>query len=99
MTEATIFAAALDRTDPTDRAAFLSEACAGDNRLRRRVEALLKAHAEPDEILDAPPSHSSTVDYTRITEEPGSMIGPYKLKEQIGEGGFGLVFVAEQQEP
>ena len=99
MTEATIFAAALDRTDPADRAAFLADACSGDAKLRRRVESLLKAHAEPDEILDAPPRNSGTIDYAPITEGPGSMIGPYKLKEQIGEGGFGLVFVAEQQEP
>ena len=99
MTEATIFAAALDRTDPADRAAFLADACAGDDRLRRRVEALLKAHAQPDEILDAPPRNSGTIDYAPINERPGTMIGPYKLMEQIGEGGFGLVFVAEQQQP
>src|SRR5271166_5134428 len=96
MNEATIFAAALDRTDPMERAAFLTEACAGDDKLRRRVEALLKAHAEPDEILDAPPRNPSTADYAPIS---GTMVGPYKLMEQIGEGGFGLVFVAEQQQP
>ncbi len=99
MSEATIFAAALDRTDPADRTAFLAEACAGDEKLRRRVDALLKAHAEPDEVLDAPSPRNGTIDYAPITEKPGTMIGPYKLKEQIGEGGFGLVFVAEQQEP
>jgi hypothetical protein len=52
MTEATIFIAALDKPTEAERAAFLAEACAGDERLRRRVEALLRAHAEPDEILD-----------------------------------------------
>ena len=89
-----------DRTDLKERAAFLKEACAGDDKsCRRRVEALLKAHAEPDEILDSPPRNSGTLDYAPLTEKPGSMVGPYKLKEQIGEGGFGVVFVAEQQEP
>ncbi len=52
MTEATIFIAALDKPTEAERAAFLAEACAGDERLRRRVEALLRAHAEPDDILD-----------------------------------------------
>ena len=52
------------------------------------------------EFLESPaPGPASTIDYAPISEKPGSMIGPYKLKEQIGEGGFGLVFVAEQQEP
>ena len=99
MSEATIFAAALEKADPAERAAYLAEACGDDARLRRRIEALLKAHAEPDEILDAPVQHNQTLDYASNTEKPGSMIGPYKLKEQIGEGGFGLVFVAEQTEP
>ena len=67
------------------------------------VEALLKAHDEPASYLDQPAVElaelNRTIDEPPITERPGSMIGPYKLKEQIGEGGFGLVFVAEQQEP
>jgi tetratricopeptide (TPR) repeat protein len=52
MTEATIFMAALEKPTEAERAAFLAEACAGDERLRRRVEALLRAHDEPDDILD-----------------------------------------------
>ena len=52
MTEASIFMAALDKPTEAERAAFLAEACDGDERLRRRVEALLRAHAEPDDILD-----------------------------------------------
>jgi hypothetical protein len=54
MREATIFMAALDKPAGAQRAAFLEDACGGDERLRRRVEALLRAHAEPDEILDRP---------------------------------------------
>jgi hypothetical protein len=52
MTEATIFIAALEKLTDAERAAFLTEACAGDERLRRRVEALLRAHADPDDVLD-----------------------------------------------
>jgi hypothetical protein len=52
MTEATIFIAALEKSTEAERAAFLADACAGDERLRRRVEALLRAHAQPDDLLD-----------------------------------------------
>src|SRR5262249_54800248 len=99
MSEASIFAAVLEKATDDERAAYLAEACAGDAKLRRRVEALLRAHAEPDEILDPPAAQVATVDEAPIVERPGSRVGPYKLMEQIGEGGFGLVFVAEQIEP
>ena len=89
--------------EQADRAAILDRECGNDLELRRRVEALLKAHDEPASYLDQPAVElaelNRTIDEPPITERPGSMIGPYKLKEQIGEGGFGLVFVAEQQEP
>jgi WD40 repeat protein/serine/threonine protein kinase/DNA/RNA endonuclease YhcR with UshA esterase domain len=101
MTEAAIFSAALEKQSPEERAAYLSEACAGDHRLRRRVEAMLKAHAEPDDFLDGPASRkqNTTVHFSAVSEQVGVKIGPYRLMEQIGEGGFGLVFVAEQKEP
>jgi WD40 repeat protein/serine/threonine protein kinase len=99
MTEATIFAAALAKPTDEERAAYLAEACAGDDRLRRRVEALLRAHAEPDDLLDPSATTATTTDYAPLTERTGTRIGPYRLMEQIGQGGFGLVFVAEQQAP
>jgi serine/threonine protein kinase/tetratricopeptide (TPR) repeat protein len=67
--------------------------------VREAVERLLAAHAEPASVLDRPAPGVPTASHTPIAERVGTTIGPYKLMEQIGEGGFGLVFVAEQQEP
>src|SRR5579863_5349061 len=99
MKEATIFAAALEKSTPDERAAYLAEACAGDEKLRRQVEALLRAHAEVGDLSDPAAGKALTVVASPVTEGPGTRVGPYRLMEQIGEGGFGLVFVAEQQEP
>jgi len=93
--------------DPSARARFLDEACRGDEAARARVEALLQAD---DPTVDAPPgpdalSSADTVaadDADRkapLVEGPGAMLGPYRLIERIGQGGFGTVFLAEQQEP
>src|SRR5258707_4618083 len=54
MSEETIFQAALEREDATERAAYLDAACAGNPGLRERVEALLRSHADPDSFLDVP---------------------------------------------
>jgi WD40 repeat protein/serine/threonine protein kinase len=83
-----------------ERPGFLAGACAGDEALRRRVEALLHAHENPGSFLaEQPHCLAATVDEQPLRERPGTVIGPYKLMEQIGEGGMGLVFVAEQQHP
>jgi serine/threonine protein kinase/tetratricopeptide (TPR) repeat protein len=111
MTERSIFLAALDRSDPADRAAYLDQACAGDSDLRRRVEDLLAAHAEPGSFLEPPAGlgdatasvgDEGSVDArapSPITEGPGSRIGPYKLLQEIGQGGMGVVYMAEQETP
>jgi serine/threonine protein kinase/Flp pilus assembly protein TadD len=94
-----LFLAAVENCAPEQWGAFLEDACAGDQDLRRRVEILLRAHQASNSLIDGPaPDVVATID-DPITERPGTVIGPYKLMEQIGEGGMGLVFVAEQQHP
>ena len=89
MNERTVFIAALGYETPERRAAYLDEACGNDTDLRGRVEALLRAHDTQHGLLDGRRSAiASTIDQP-ITEKPGTQIGPYKLLQQIGEGGMG----------
>src|SRR5438477_2465427 len=93
-----IFDAAIE-LPPERRAAYVLAACAGEDLLRQRVEALLRAHDSAGTFMDSlavVPRGSTVVD---PAERPGDRIGRYKLLQQIGEGGCGVVYMAEQEEP
>lgn len=99
MRECDIFIEVLE-SDPANRHAILADACGDDHVLRERVERLLSAHQrEATFILDMPPVELEGTIETPLAERPGSVIGAYKLLQQIGEGGMGVVFLAEQTEP
>jgi serine/threonine protein kinase len=95
-----VFDEAIRRTPGEDRAAYLDEACGGDTELRVRVDRLVQAFAEAGSFLESPAADlTDTTDHSSIAERPGMVIGHYKLLQQIGEGGFGVVFFAEQERP
>jgi serine/threonine protein kinase/WD40 repeat protein len=96
--EKSVFLRAIELAAAEERAAFLDTACGSNRQLRADVEALLSAHDRPQELLDAADVVSPAIGQP-VAERPGAVIGPYKLLQQIGEGGMGSVFMAEQTHP
>src|SRR4051812_776583 len=95
-----IFHAAIARPTPEERAAYLDVACGQDAALRALVEDLVKAHEAAGSFLE-PPALGAAAPTTVQPPEPvpDAVLGPYKLIQQIGEGGMGTVFMAQQTEP
>ena len=113
--EEAVCLAALHITEPASRAQFLDRACAGDARLRAAVEEMLRANDAAENFFDqcraavnVPKLDAQTADALKETgielddltdEQLGSRVGRYKLLQKIGEGGCGVVYLAEQEEP
>src|SRR5262245_3230501 len=102
MRERAIFMAALAFDWARSQADFIERECGGDLALKARVEALLHSHRAAGSFLHDQPlvgQPRDPVDIAPREEGPGTLIGSYKLLERIGEGGFGVVYMAEQLKP
>jgi hypothetical protein len=95
-----IFLMALEKAAPAERAAYLEGACGGDAALRAEVELLLQHHTAGSFLEYPARDGEKTIRVETIpSESPGTIIGRYKLLQKIGEGGCGIVYMAEQEEP
>src|SRR5438445_9565591 len=90
-----VFLAAVEKQSPAERTAVLDRQCGDNSELRERVEALLRAHDEPDQLLGRPPVAEIELAQPTTTAglaiAAGMRVGPYKLLQKLGEGGMGTV--------
>src|SRR2546421_7520429 len=103
-----VFLHAVGKLPPSEWGGYVGEACGGDAELEQQVGHLLQVHREAGSFLDRPAAAVGASGAFQSGEEgaavslgerPGTVIGPYKLLQQIGEGGMGTVFMAEQTHP
>jgi len=92
----TILSEAVEIKSAAEREAFLDATCGGDAEPRHRLDKLIADHFRAGDFLERP---AATIDMPPVAERPGQAIGHYTLLEEIGEGGFGVVYLAEQREP
>ncbi len=96
----TIFNQACEIEDDSERAAFIAEACGDDDSMREEIEQLLRLDIQRDSLFDFEVANlASTSDAFPLLEKPGDEIGPFKLLQKVGEGGMGVVYMAEQKAP
>jgi serine/threonine protein kinase/tetratricopeptide (TPR) repeat protein len=96
----TVFSEAIEIQSPEERRSYLDRACEGDMGLRQAVEKLITLHSQAGDFLESPAVNLDVTAFApALDERPGTVIGPYKLLQQIGEGGMGVVFMAEQERP
>src|SRR5262245_19632707 len=93
-----IFLEAIEKSSPEELLRYLDEACQGNPEVRSRVEELLRGHRAAGKFLGGSGDLGATV-APAMSERIGQHIGPYKLLQQIGEGGMGVVYMAEQTQP
>ena len=94
-----IFNEAIELESDEQRLKYIDEACGGDPMLKERVEALLRADAEAGNFLGGQNAGTGASSDQTALDSVGALIGPYQVREQIGEGGMGVVYVAEQTAP